>query len=83
MLSEFAEVFERNIPVAKCSSLISNYQKILAKISFVISDIVVKKTNRLWFCVVCTLNLLWSHSAAPGDDAYSLLTCVCSETDHK
>ena len=45
---------------------------ILTKIYFVIFDIVVIKTNRMWFSVVCTLidnhtghhsgqNLLWNH----------------------
>jgi len=41
-------------------------------------EIVVKKTNRMWFNVVCTLmdddmrhhsgqNLLWTHSTAPRE----------------
>ena len=32
-----------------------NCEQMLTKISFVIFDIAVKKTNQMWFIVVCTL----------------------------
>ena len=63
MLSDFAEVFERKVrrvqvahlhnaaralsSPSRCFQLSTN----LGKISFVIFDIVIKKTNRMWFTV--------------------------------
>ena len=81
MLSEFAKVFERKVCRVQIAHLHNAARALsspcLAKISFVILDIVVK-TNRMWFSVVCTLidndtrhhsgqNLLRTHSAAPRE----------------
>jgi len=54
------------------------FQLALCKKSFFDVDIVVKKQIEMWFSVFCTLidndrrhrsgqNLLWTHSAAPGE----------------